>query len=95
MECHLPVFVYVFVYVRMCVSLTPERLNGFCSYSVFKSLSIIGWRPVNINILALQIIKWIFFLKNVSNDFDSIGLIHVHHLAKSAWVVSPGGKYNL
>jgi hypothetical protein len=29
----------------MCISLTPERLNGFYSYSVVKSLSILAFVP--------------------------------------------------
>jgi hypothetical protein len=35
--------------------LTPEQLNGFYLYSVFKILSIIDPCPVNLNILAPKI----------------------------------------
>jgi hypothetical protein len=39
----------------MCASLAPERLDGVCSCSVFKSLSVTGWLPVNMKILAQKI----------------------------------------
>jgi hypothetical protein len=42
---------YVRTYICMCVLLAPGRLDGFYSYSAFKSLSIIGRCPVNMNIL--------------------------------------------
>jgi hypothetical protein len=45
----------VYTYVRMRPSVAPERLNGFCSRSVFESLFIMGRRPLNISILAPEI----------------------------------------
>jgi hypothetical protein len=42
-------FMYVCMYICMCASLAPGRLDGFYSYSVFKSLFIIGQCPVNMN----------------------------------------------
>jgi hypothetical protein len=61
LECRLFVcmsmYSYVCTYAWMCASLTPERLGGFYSYSIFKSLAIIGLCPgcpVNMNILALK-----------------------------------------
>jgi hypothetical protein len=42
-------------YVWVCASLASERLEGFYSYSLFKSLSIVGRYPMNINILAPKI----------------------------------------
>jgi hypothetical protein len=38
----------------------PERLNGINSYSVFKSLSVIGQCPVNMNIPASK--TWVLQL---------------------------------
>jgi hypothetical protein len=53
-------FEYVFpsvgMSVRMYASLTPERFDGFDSYSVLKSLSIIGRYPVNIKVLEPGIV---------------------------------------
>jgi hypothetical protein len=52
------VFTSVYLYVCkyacacMCESLAPERLNGFHSYSLFKSPAILDRRPVNLNIQA-------------------------------------------
>jgi hypothetical protein len=36
----------------MCVSLKPERLDGFDSYSAFKNSSVVSIFAVNTNILA-------------------------------------------
>jgi hypothetical protein len=36
-----------YVYVCMCDTLPPQRLDGWYSYSVFKSLSVTGRCPVN------------------------------------------------
>jgi hypothetical protein len=46
------------VYVCTYASLTPERLGGCSSFSVFKSLSDIGRRSVNMNFLAPKM--WAF-----------------------------------
>jgi hypothetical protein len=44
------------LYVCLCkYLLVPQRLGGFYSYSVTKSIFIIGQSPVNINILAQEI----------------------------------------
>jgi hypothetical protein len=48
-ECRL------FMYVCMCPSLAPERLDGFYSYSVVKSLSVRGQRLVNLNVISTKI----------------------------------------
>jgi hypothetical protein len=60
LACHL------YVCMDVC-PLVPEQLDGFYSYSVVKSLSIIGQCPVNMNIPAPKIgtlekrpkIKWL------------------------------------
>jgi hypothetical protein len=41
--------------IRMCSSLAPEQLVEFYSYSLFKSLTIIGQCLVEMNILAPKI----------------------------------------
>jgi hypothetical protein len=41
--------------VHMCPLLATERLDGFYSYSVFRSFSVTGQSSVNINILAPKI----------------------------------------
>jgi hypothetical protein len=59
-------------------SLAPEWLNTFYFYLVFKSLSILGWCPANLNIPASKTgafkmglkIQNGDFLKLGSNDFD-------------------------
>jgi hypothetical protein len=43
------------VCTSMCSLLTPERLNGFYSYSVFKNVSIIRRSPVNMDIIVTTI----------------------------------------
>jgi hypothetical protein len=61
----------------ICVSLASERLEGFYSYSAFKSLSIIGRFPVNMNIPAPKTGALLLgpqsqnadFLENRTNDF--------------------------
>jgi hypothetical protein len=40
------------VQVCMCATLALERLYGFCSYSGFGSLSIVGRRTTNLNVQA-------------------------------------------
>jgi hypothetical protein len=56
----------------MYASLGPEGLDGFCSYSVFKSLSVLGWCPVNKKILApkIQALWMVTKIQNPSNDLD-------------------------
>lgn len=59
-------------------SLASERLEGFYSYTAFKSLSIIGRFPVNMNIPAAKTGAVLLgphpqnagFLENCSSDFD-------------------------
>jgi hypothetical protein len=41
--------------VCLCAPVAPERLDGFYSYSIFKSLLVISLYPVDMNILAPQI----------------------------------------
>jgi hypothetical protein len=66
--CHL----FVCIYVCMCASLGPEWLDGFCSHTVFKSISVLGWCPVNIKILAqkLQALWMHPKIQNHSNNLD-------------------------
>jgi hypothetical protein len=62
----------------MCTSLLPEESDGFYSYLVFMSSSIVGQCPINMNILTtktgiLQIglrKQNYDFLENDPNDFD-------------------------
>jgi hypothetical protein len=44
----IPVMSYVCLYRRMCASVAAERLDGFCSYSLLKSLFFLGRCSVNI-----------------------------------------------
>jgi hypothetical protein len=39
----------------MCISLEPERLDGFDSYSEFNNSSVINIFAVNTNILAAKL----------------------------------------
>jgi hypothetical protein len=41
---YISIYVYIFTYVCLyvCVWLAPERLEGYYSYSVFRSLSCTG-----------------------------------------------------
>jgi hypothetical protein len=59
--------------------LAPERFDGICSYQVFKSLSIIGQCPMNMDALSPRVggsFGWIpeknntSFSKKYPNDFD-------------------------
>jgi hypothetical protein len=60
----------------MCAFLLPERLDGFYSYSVFKTLPVIGRFPINMNIPVTKIgalkTQNSYFLYNGYNDFDQI-----------------------
>jgi hypothetical protein len=60
----------------MYLSLTLEQLVGFYSYWLFKSLSIIRWCLVNMNILAPKIGALQLDPKNQNGDF----LEHVSHV---------------
>jgi hypothetical protein len=51
---HVTVCIGPICYVE-CASLTAEQLNGFCSYSMFKSLCIIGRCSVYLSIPAPKI----------------------------------------
>jgi hypothetical protein len=71
----------------MCASLAPELLDGFYSCSVFKSLSILGRCPVNLNIPYPKqaISRWApaknrDFIENRLNDSDSISVVHGDHI---------------
>jgi hypothetical protein len=63
--------------VWMCPSHAPEWLDGFYTYLVFKSLPIIGWCTLNINILVPKMRAFHMgpnkqngdILKNCSNNF--------------------------
>jgi hypothetical protein len=74
----------VCLHVCMNVSLAPERLNGFYSYSIFESLSIISRCSVNMDIPSLKILALQMgiktqnygFLKKGCNDFDSISVTY-------------------
>lgn len=48
------VCMYVCKYVFMCASLVPEWLDRFCSYSIFKSLSVLGRCSANLNFPATE-----------------------------------------
>jgi hypothetical protein len=51
-----PLNMYVFIYVSsMCTSQAPEGLDVFCLYSIFKSLYIIGYFSVHMNIVVLKV----------------------------------------
>jgi hypothetical protein len=52
LECCMCLCMYIFMYVPW---LEPERLDGFYSYSVFKSLSVTDRCPANMDILAPKI----------------------------------------
>jgi hypothetical protein len=65
----------------MCATLEPGRLDGFDSYPVFKSLFVIGWFPVNKNIVATKLgalpippPELCDFLEKGSNDFNYISV---------------------
>jgi hypothetical protein len=74
----------------VCALLALERLDRFCSNSIFESLFIIGRYPMNINILAPEIVAiqmapnsgTAFFLKSGSNDLDCISAANGDHLRK-------------
>jgi hypothetical protein len=51
----------------------PERLDGFYSYSPFRSLTIIGRNPVNINILAPKTATIHVSPKNQNGDSPTNG----------------------
>jgi hypothetical protein len=71
----------------MCALLRPERLNGFESRSVFKSLFIIGLCLINTNILATKrgiLINgpethYFYFFGISYKDFDYISIIYGNH----------------
>jgi hypothetical protein len=77
------------VRLSACVFASAKQLDRFYSYSVFESLSIIGWCLVNMNFPAVKLgalqmdtkkHNWIF-LENVLNGFDQILAIYGdHHL---------------
>jgi hypothetical protein len=80
----------VCLYLRKGASLVPERLDGFCSDFIFKSSSIIGRCPMNLNIPAPKI-KALqahprtqngCFLENGSNEYYYISLIWGNHIPK-------------
>jgi hypothetical protein len=78
----------------MCPSLSPERLSGFYSYSVFKSSSIIGLCAVNLRFLAPKTVNLQRrtnkrngeYIENGSNHCGCIPIIYAGH----AWLVSSG-----
>jgi hypothetical protein len=53
----------------MCTSQAPEHLDGFCSYSVFKSLSFIGQCLVSLNFPALKLKALQMIRKTQNADF--------------------------
>jgi hypothetical protein len=67
----------------ICALRTSQRLNGFYSYLVLKTLSLVGRCSVNTNILASKIgvlhmslkTKKGHFLDNGSNNFDYMSVI--------------------
>jgi hypothetical protein len=77
------------MYVCMFTSLEPERLDGFYSYSAFKSSSILGKCLMNLNLApktgAVQIdlkTRNDDFLQIGCNDFGKILLIYEDHISK-------------
>jgi hypothetical protein len=58
-------------------SLVFERLDGFCSYSVVKSLSIIGRCPMNTNIRApkLGLFTWAIDSKMTISSKTSLAVV--------------------
>jgi hypothetical protein len=66
------------MYVWKCTWLAPEWSGEFCSYSAFKSLSIIDQRLVNMNVTAPKNFgpsdepqkQNGYFLERGSNSFD-------------------------
>jgi hypothetical protein len=68
----------------MCASLRPERLDGFYSHWVFKTLSLISWCLVNTNVVAPKIgallsgpeTHYFYFCEGIYNDFDYISIIY-------------------
>jgi hypothetical protein len=60
---------YVWMDGWMCTSVDPERLDGFYSYSVFESLSIIGRCLLNMNILVPKIRALKMGLEKQDSDF--------------------------
>jgi hypothetical protein len=77
----------------LCASLEPERFNGIYSYSILKSLSVIGWWPKNTNILTPKIRAPQMdpkrlngdFLENGYMDFDQILVIGGDSLNNLYW----------
>jgi hypothetical protein len=62
----------------MPAQLAPERLDGFCSYSVFNNLSIICLSLVNTNILAFprsSRTQNCGFMEKGSKEFNKISII--------------------
>jgi hypothetical protein len=74
---------HVCIYVSMCTPLSPEWLEGLYSYSIIRSLCILGRCPVNLDAPILKIGRLQIgpktqnsgFLKNNSNYFDYISVI--------------------
>jgi hypothetical protein len=54
-------YISVHIHIWMSASLAPKLIDGFCSFSVLKSLFILERCPVNMNIPAPKIraLKWI------------------------------------
>jgi hypothetical protein len=61
--------VCICVCLRICPWLAPERFNIFCSYWVFKSLSIIGRGPMSMDILSPKIRALEMGSKNQNGNF--------------------------
>lgn len=73
----------------ICDPLPSEQLDGFYSYSIIKSLSLVSPWLANMNILVLEIMAkhWgpaqnLNFLENDCDDFDWVSAMCGEHLSK-------------
>jgi hypothetical protein len=69
--------------VCVCTLMAPEQLDGFYSYSIFMSLTIIGRCSVNVNILTSKTEAFHSDPQRQNCNFlenDCNGLIKFHHL---------------
>jgi hypothetical protein len=83
LECRL----FMYVCIRcMCPSLAPERLERFYSCSAFKSLSVVGRDPVNMNILGFQVSAPVFMKSIIIWDITSCSPLSACHLLARCFI---------
>jgi hypothetical protein len=63
----------VSMFLKICASPASELFNGFYSYSVLKSVFAMGLCPVNMNILAQEIMVFQMSPNTQNDDFPQNG----------------------